>query len=87
MIRPQHDESSLDLENTRCKTGLGCYLKYIHDEAYFGHSGSNFVYKSRINFSVRNGNGCCVLVNSDIAVPLIEKIQDFFLQQLFSDNS
>ncbi len=80
MIRPQHDDI-LDMENTHCKTGLGCYLKYIHDEAYFGHSGSNFGYKSRMNFSVLNGNGCCVLVNSDAAAPLIDKIQDFFLNE------
>lgn len=78
MIRPQHDDI-LDLENTHCKTGLGCYIKYIHDEAYFGHSGSNFGYKSRINFSVQNGNGCCVLINSDAAAPLVQKIQNFFL--------
>lgn len=78
MIRPQHDDI-LDLENTACKTGLGCYLKYIHGEAYFGHSGGNYGFNSRVNFSVQNGNGCCVLINSDAADPLIGKIQNFFL--------
>ena len=78
MIRPQHREI-LDLDNIPCKTGLGCYLQYIHDAVYFGHSGRNCGFESQINFSVQNGKGCCILANSDDIFPLIEKIQDYFL--------
>lgn len=78
MITPQHSDV-LDVEDTDCKTGLGCYLKTIRGEAYFGHSGDNVGFKSLVNFSVQSGTGCCVLVNSDTAAPLPGKIQDFFL--------
>jgi len=79
MIQPQHDDV-LDMENTTCKTGLGCYLKVIHSEAYFGHSGGNYAFESRINFSVQSENGYCVLINTDNIDPMIGKIQDYFLR-------
>ena len=78
MVTPQHGDV-LDLEDTACRTGLGCYIKQLYGETYFGHSGSNVGFKALVNFSVQNGKGCCVLVNADAAAPLRRRIQDFFL--------
>ncbi len=78
MVTPQHRDI-LKLENTSCQTGLGCYLKQLYHSSYFGHSGGNYGFLSRANFSLQNGSGCCILINSDAADPLIEKMQDFFI--------
>lgn len=78
MVTPQHSDV-LDMESTACRVGLGCYLKELYGEAYFGHSGDNMGFKSLVNFSIHGGRGCCVLVNSDTAAPLPRKIQDFYL--------
>lgn len=78
MTAPQHEEW-LELEGTRCRTGLGCYLKILHGKAYFGHSGGNEGFESLVNFSVEGGSGCCVLLNANEAYPLTRKLQDVFL--------
>lgn len=78
MISPQHSDI-FDMEGTKCRTGLGCYLKSIGGKEYFGHSGGNIGFVSLANFSSADGNGCCILVNSDGAIPLLLKIQRKFL--------
>lgn len=79
MTSPQHSDV-FDMEGTKCRTGLGCYLKDIGGKKYFGHSGGNVGFVSLVNFSAESGNGCCTLVNSDGAVPLLLKIQSKFLE-------
>lgn len=79
MVMPQHNEL-LKLEGTLCYTGLGCYLKTIYGEKYFGHSGGNEGFESLVNFSVSDGNGCCIFINSNDAYPLILKLQNEFLK-------
>lgn len=79
MTSPQHSDV-FDMEGTKCHTGLGCYLKDIGGKKYFGHSGGNVGFVSLVNFSAESGNGCCILVNSDGAVPLLLKIQSNFLE-------
>ena len=63
-----------------CERDDTCYLKVIHGEAYLGHSGGNYAFESRINFSVQSENGYCVLINTDNIDPLIGKIQDYFFR-------
>ncbi len=79
MITPQHDDL-LKLEGTLCRTGLGCYLKTIYGKKYFGYSGGNERFESLVNFSVSDGNGCCIFINSNDAYPLILKLQNEFLK-------
>lgn len=79
MTSPQHGDV-FDMEGTKCRTGLGCYLKKIGGKEYFGHSGGNTGFVSLANFSAENGNGCCTLINSDEAIPLLLKIQNEFLK-------
>lgn len=79
MTSPQHSDV-FDMEGTKCRTGLGCYLKDIGGKKYFGHSGGNVGFVSLVNFSAESGDGCCTLVNSDGAVPLLLKIQSKFLE-------
>lgn len=74
MITPQCPDV-LDLEGTRCCTGLGCYLKDIGGSPYFGHGGENEGFESLANFSVNGGNGCCVMVNSNDGYPLTLEVQ------------
>lgn len=57
-----------------CYSGLGCYLNTFDGIAYFGHAGDNIGFESEVNFSLQGGNGYCILVNSDDAYPLIEKL-------------
>lgn len=78
MIFPQHSDV-FDMEGTKCRTGLGCYLKNIDGKEYFGHSGGNIGFVSLANFSAESGDGFCALVNSDGAFPLLLKIQSEFL--------
>ncbi len=80
MITPQHSDV-LNMEGTQCHTGLGCYLKTIGNEAYFGHSGSNVGFESLVNFSVNSGNGCCTFVNGNGVSPLIWKVQSMLLEK------
>lgn len=79
MTSPRHSDI-FDMEGTKCRTGLGCYLKSIGGKEYFGHSGGNVGFVSLMNFSAENGNGCCIFINSDEAVPLLLKIQSEFLK-------
>lgn len=79
MISPQHGDV-FDMEGTKCRTGLGCYLKNIGGKEYFGHSGGNIGFVSLVNFSADGRDGCCILINSDGAVPLLLKIQREFLK-------
>lgn len=75
MTLPQHSDV-FDMEGTKCRTGLGCYLKNIGGTPYFGHSGGNIGFVSLSNFSAESGDGCCTLVNSDEAFPLLLKLQE-----------
>lgn len=79
MTSPQHSDV-FDMEGTKCRTGLGCYLKDVGGKKYFGHSGGNIGFVSLANFSAESGDGFCALVNSDGAFPLLLKIQRKFLE-------
>lgn len=79
MITPQHSDV-LDMEGTKCRIGLGCYLKRIGSDSYFGHSGSNVGFESLVNFSVHGGSGCCTFVNGNGVSPFIWKVQDEILK-------
>ena len=78
MTSPKHSDV-FDMEGTKCRTGLGCYLKNIGGKLYFGHSGGNVGFVSLVNFSAESGNGFCALVNSDEAFPMLLEIQREFL--------
>lgn len=79
MITPQHSDL-LNMEGTQCRTGIGCYLKTLHDKLYFGHSGSNVGFESLVNFSVEGGSGSCIFVNGNGVSPLIWKVQEEILK-------
>lgn len=57
-----------------CHAGLGCFLTTIGNMNFFGHSGDNIGFESQVNYSLRGGNGYCILVNSDEAYPLIKRL-------------
>lgn len=78
MIRPQHNDL-LNMEGTLCQTGLGCYLKTIHGQKYFGHSGENLGFVSLMNFSIQDGNGVCTLINFNEGRKLLCPIQEEYL--------
>ncbi len=60
--------------------GLGCYLKTIYSKKYFGHSGKNEEFELIVNFSINDGSGCCIFINSNYVYPLILKLQNEFLK-------
>ena len=81
-----HIQDLLEMEGTRCRAGLRCFLKTIGDAPYFGHSGGNEGFESLVNFSVRGGNGSCILVNGNNMGSLIRDLQSELLKVRKNDD-
>ncbi|MBO4410206.1 MAG: beta-lactamase family protein, partial [Spirochaetales bacterium] len=79
MVREQC--RTADFGDTEKGMGLGCFLDEICGRPCFGHGGDNIGFESSAWFALDGSFGFCLMVNSDDAWKIMDKLAMYLLEE------